>query len=212
MALTNVFLHGDLGSKFRAEWKLSVSSVAEALQALFVNTNHKLEKYLLEKDKEGIKYKILVNEKPIEFEQTEQLVESISNSEFMARWKNLDRIDIVPVIEGAGEDVLTLIAGVLLIAIGAVLIAFSGGALTPLGIGLIIAGVGLLAAGIISMLSSPPQINYDAPNNKNSYLLNGPVNVIQEGGPVPVGYGRLLVGSQVIGASYDITFEEVPWA
>ena len=39
----------------------------------------------------------------------------------------------------------------------------------------------------------------------NSYLFSGPVNVINEGGPVPIGYGRLIVGSQVIMSTYGTT-------
>ena len=31
-----------------------------------------------------------------------------------------------------------------------------------------------------------------------SYLFDGPTNVVGEGGPVPVGYGRLLIGSTAI--------------
>ena len=38
----------------------------------------------------------------------------------------------------------------------------------------------------------------------NSYLFNGPVNIINEGGPVPIGYGRLIVGSQTIMSAYDV--------
>ena len=38
----------------------------------------------------------------------------------------------------------------------------------------------------------------------NSYLFSGPTNVLNEGGPVPIGYGRLMVGSQVIMASYEV--------
>ena len=36
-----------------------------------------------------------------------------------------------------------------------------------------------------------------------SYLFNGPVNTVREGGPVFVAYGRLLVGSHVIQTSMD---------
>ena len=38
----------------------------------------------------------------------------------------------------------------------------------------------------------------------NSYLFSGPVNVLNEGGPVPIGYGRLIVGSQVIMSAYGV--------
>ena len=77
----------------------------------------------------------------------------------------------------------------------------------------IMASLTILTQGLSNLLSKPPE----APENRqitnpssdpaqlaNSYLFAGPANVINEGGPVPLGYGRLMVGSQVILASYDV--------
>jgi predicted phage tail protein len=33
---------------------------------------------------------------------------------------------------------------------------------------------------------------------KPSYLFDGPSNILGEGGPVPVGYGRMKIGSQTV--------------
>ena len=41
-----------------------------------------------------------------------------------------------------------------------------------------------------------------------SYTFSGPVNTTAQGQPVPVGYGRLIVGGAVISAG--ITTEEIP--
>ena len=41
--------------------------------------------------------------------------------------------------------------------------------------------------------------------NTPSYLFNGAVNTTAQGHPVPIGYGRLIVGSAVISASIVTT-------
>ena len=41
---------------------------------------------------------------------------------------------------------------------------------------------------------------------RRSYLFSGPENTVREGGPVFIGYGRLMVGSQVVQSSIE-TFD-----
>jgi predicted phage tail protein len=36
----------------------------------------------------------------------------------------------------------------------------------------------------------------ERPENKPSFLFDGPVNTITQGHPVPVGYGKAFVGSR----------------
>ncbi|WP_323154868.1 tail assembly protein [Pseudomonas alvandae] len=104
----------------------------------------------------------------------------------------LDVIRIVPVIAGSKR------AGLLQTIIGVVLIALSpftnGATLAP--------GLALTAGGVIQMLS--PQAKglgtQDSPNNRPSYSFNGPVNTSVQGNPVPLLYGRMIVGSAVISA------------
>ena len=40
----------------------------------------------------------------------------------------------------------------------------------------------------------------ERPENRPSYAFDGPVNTAAQGNPVPVCYGRLIVGSQVVSA------------
>ena len=40
-----------------------------------------------------------------------------------------------------------------------------------------------------------------------SYLFSGPQNTVNEGGPIPLGYGRALVGSQVVAQTYEVYYE-----
>lgn len=202
-------LFGDLGKTVGKTWNLAVSSVSEAIRFIEHNSKKKLYKYLLEKDKEGVKYRVLINnrdfvaEKPLDIND----LDTIRNSELVMNRKDLKTIDIVPVIEGADDGgIFAIILGVLLIVVGVLTFEFGGGFL-------IVAGLGLIAAGVTVLLSQPPDFapfQDSEAGGAASYLFNGPQNTTREGGPVPVGYGRLLVGSQVISASYGIEdFEAV---
>jgi predicted phage tail protein len=55
--------------------------------------------------------------------------------------------------------------------------------------------------GVIQMLS-PQQMpkSGESANNGASYNFTGPVNTTAQGNPVPVLYGRMIVGSAVISA------------
>ena len=63
-------------------------------------------------------------------------------------------------------------------------------------------GVGMVASGIVQMLAPQPKgiSARNSPNNSVSYTFNGPVNTTAQGDPVPLGYGRMIVGSAVISA------------
>ena len=200
MNLVNIKLHGHLGAKIGGNWDLAVKSVGEAVHAINCLTG-KLYKYLAEKDKEGANYRVLINGRDFKYNEKPSIdnLESIKTSELAMRSSLLKTIDIVPVIEGS-DDVLAIVLGVVLIAVG----IFVPG-LGVFGAALIIGGIGLIAAGIINLLSSPPQFEDFRGGGKQSYLFNGPINVTNEGGPVPVGYGRLIVGSQVTYAAYEVT-------
>lgn len=201
-------LHGDLGKSIYSEYNLCVESVAEAIHAIEMNSKRKLYIYLIEKDKLGIKYQIIINgHELMNAENIKQNdLESIKNSELMIQSKTLKEIDIIPVLEGA-KDFLGVILGAVLIIAGIVLTVYGFGAF---GVPLIIGGIGLLASGVIHLLSGPPKFEdfrqIDGSTGRTSYLFNGPENTTQEGGPVPVGYGRLLVGSQVIATTYVVDY------
>lgn len=200
MSLVNIQLHGHLGQEIGQTWNLAVTSVGEAIHAINCLTG-KLYKYLTKKDKEGAQYRVLINGRDFKYNEKPSIddLESIRTSELAMISNTLKTIDVVPIVEGDG-DIGAIILGVVLVVVG----IFVPG-LGVFGAALIIGGIGLIAAGIINLLSSPPQFEDFRGGGKQSYLFNGPTNVTNEGGPVPVGYGRLLVGSQVISASYEIS-------
>lgn len=202
-SLVKVNLHHELGDEIGKNWELAVSSVAEAVRAIEAMT-HKFYKYLLLKDKENIKYQIIVNGNPVETNDIKiEDIESIKNSELCLKHEKLETIDIIPAIEGANSKTLGYVLGAILIIVG-VLVAIFGGPFAGVGYALIIAGLGLI---ISTLLAKPPKFEdfreIDQ-GGKTSYLYGGPANIVGEGGPVPVGYGRLIVGSQTVTASYVI--------
>lgn len=200
--LVKVNLHHDLGKEVGETWDLSVKSVQEAIRAI-ESITQKLYRFLIEKDKAGAKYQIIINGHLIDSSNiSPDNIDSIKNSELCIKHSKLETIDIIPVIEGANSKTLGTVLGFILIIVGAFLAATGIGG--GIGYGLIIAGLGLIVS---SLLAKPPKFEdfreIDQ-GGKTSYLYNGPANIIGEGGPVPVLFGELIVGSQTITASYVI--------
>ena len=67
-------------------------------------------------------------------------------------------------------------------------------------------GVSLALSGVSALLTPTPHVPDLAATqqDKNSFFFNGPVNVIQQGGPVRVVYGRMRVGSTVISSGLNV--------
>jgi predicted phage tail protein len=205
-ALTKVTLHGELGKVVGDVWNVAVSSVGEAMRAIEVLSRRRLFSYLAIAAKDGIKYKIIINGKP--FYSPEPLdpekPDSIFNSELTMSFL-LKTVDVIPVIEGAGGggnsdgmSWITIVLAVVIIIIG----AYTS---NP---ALIMVGIGLLAAGVINLISKAPKFDDFRTiqgGGRVSYLFNGPENTVGEGGPVPIAYGRLIAGSQVVSASYEVS-------
>lgn len=201
-------LEKDVGTFF----ELYVGSVSEAISAVNTLTDGKLFKSLAKDENKKREYRVLVNgedfvsEKPLN--NIDNVNEALSSS-LTIKSDNIKEIEILPMIEFGDEGgIFATILGVLLIVVGVLIAVGTLGGGAPLGIGLIMIGAGLLAAGITAMLSKPPQFEdfrEISGGGKFSYLFNGPQNTVNEGGPVPIGYGRLLIGSQTITASYNVS-------
>ncbi len=212
-SLVKISVFGDLGSFIGAtEWELNVKSVKEGIAALNTICKNKFNEYFIKHNKLQAKYRILINGRDFdspEQELNETNYELINSSELVMKKNDLKTIDIVPLIEssgGKGVGIFTAILGVLLIIVGVILLIIPG--FNVAGGLLLVAGIGLLSAGVVSLLSKPPSFNFNQDLDtsvSHSYLFNGPTNTIGEGNPVPVGYGTMLVGSNVISAGYKIT-------
>ena len=202
--LTTIKLHGALGEKVgRDVWKFSVSTAGEAIRAI-ESQSKKLFASLIEYEKQNIKYRVMINGKDFVYDKSKDIntEEGIRTSELVLPKSNIETIDIIPVLEGAFDDIFAIVTGVILIAVG----VFTFGAGTFLGASLIMAGVGLVAAGIANLLQPMPEFDDFREiegGGRRSYIFSGPENTIREGGPIFIGYGRLMVGSQVVQSSIE---------
>ncbi len=68
-------------------------------------------------------------------------------------------------------------------------------------------GASLVLGGISAMLTPLPSIDNSEADPENSFAFSSPINVSRAGIPIPLIYGRRVVGSAVISAGIDI--EEV---
>ena len=211
--LVNIKVHGVLAEQLgQSEWNLAAKNVSQAVRGVECNSK-KLYKSLLENDKKNIKYRVLINKKDFQIEEGKDpnTIEGLKCSELAISSSKIETIDIVPVIEGSDDfmSILTIIIGVALIAVGGwgLMGVTSMGAGGAMGTALVLGGIGLVAAGITNLLTPMPEFgdfNEIERGGAKAYLFNGPENTVREGGPVFVGYGRLLVGSHVIQSASDV--------
>ena len=205
--LKTVKLYGHLGKKFGRVHRLDVNGPLDSIRA-FSALYPEFKKSLVE-HRPG--YKILIDG-----------FEAKSKDEF--KLPGSRTISIVPLQSGAGNGVTTILAGVALIAAafvtgGASIVAtesfesidaFLAGSgttglsltTTSMGAMALTFGATLILGGISKLLSQP--------SNAPSYSFNGPVNTTNQGNSVPIVYGRVMIGSQVISSglySYDLAVD-----
>jgi predicted phage tail protein len=182
--MTAVILHGVLAKEFGTSFNFELGRAKDVVRAIDANKKN-FSKRLSELAIQGFHYTLILDGKKMS-ELTELEIK-----------KQHNRIDIVPMILGAGPIPF----------IGAILTAISGG-LTAIG-GAIAASSFLtsLALGIVSIglqMLLAPKPDSGAPISAttraftDSFLFSNKANLASQGSPIPVGYGRLKVGSQVI--------------
>lgn len=189
--MKTIRLHGELGKKFGEYHRFAVTSVAEAVRALCVNFKG-FQTYLLQHEPG---FHVLVDKTDID---DKQLLHPASAE-----------IEFIPVIAGAGpggRGSLNIIIGAVLVIAGAAITYFSGGSLAGVGGFLMKVGAAMIIGGVVQALTPVPKAPDppERPDNKPSYVFNGPVNTTAQGQPVPVGYGRLIVGGAVISAGITV--------
>lgn len=197
--LTKITFHGNLEKALgQKDFKLKVENVAEALRAVDIISKRKLSKAILNNEKQNIKYKIITDDKPLFSEDINEINQLVDSEMFIN--KNFKTIDIVPVLEGAGDDAKD---------VGMVI---GGGLMFGIGISLesptmMMIGAYAMLTGMSNLLAEPPDFEdfreIQQTNKRESYLFNGPINTYNPGGPVPIGYGRVMVGSLAIAYSHE---------
>jgi predicted phage tail protein len=188
--MITVILYGFLAEQFGKRHQLAIKTPAEAMRALCANYSG-FKKAVIES---GYEYRVLVGKEDRATEEGLHLPATKT-------------IKIVPLVNGSG--------GFGKILLGAALIAasfylpgaqyFSAASSFSINAAAIASSIGfsLLLGGVSQMLFSPPKAKASASekaNNLPSYAFNGAVNTTGQGNPVPVCYGKVRVGSQVLSA------------
>lgn len=178
--MKTVHLHGSLGARFGREYRLDITTPAEAVRALCVQLPG-FEEAIRAGNWHVVRGPLAARDEVSE----EALTLSLGQQE---------EVHLIPAISGANNGWVNTIVGAVLIVVGA-MTSWAGGA------GLIGAGIGMMLGGIIQLTTKIPGAEeVKSADEKASYLFNGPTNQSSQGVGVPRGYGRLKVGSIVVSA------------
>lgn len=197
-------LHGILAKNFQANWELDVNSIAEGVRAIDANDSNFIP--FLYKNREEFKLAIFKNKKPLS-----DVREVNINS------RKEDVVHIFPTPYGEDEaarmrgyGALGILGGYGMMELGGYMagsdnwfIRGAGNILSTLGAVAMEVGSALLIQGLLQELMpdpEPPPTEPEGPVLKStqSFTFTNPVNNVVQGAPVPIGYGRVLVGSHVI--------------
>ena len=185
-----VRLYGVLGARFGRVHRLVVNSAAEAVHALAVQLQG-FEQFFYEAKDRGMVFAVFHGRR------------NIGEAE-LGHPPGRAEIRIAPVIAGNKKaGLVQTVVGVALIAIATVMTGgiagiAAGGLWATVGA----VGISLAIGGVTQMMTKQPaglDVN-DRAENRASYSFNGPVNTQAQGNPVPLLYGRMIVGSSVLSA------------
>ena len=191
--MTTINLHGLLAQEYQKQFVLKVDKAKDVVRAIDCNRKGFLRR-INELKKEGFHYEIIVKR------DSEQTVGLIT--------KNIEQIDLVPVIAGAFTAVIGGLAGI-----------FGGGAIATAAATMAVgAGVSALSNALRPKPEQKPDVGGTAATDTTaaaqdepitfesraavaSVMFNNMANIASQGDPVPIGYGRLLIGSAVVQAT-----------
>jgi|GEM_PF-1754378 len=178
--MTIVNIHGILGREYGNSFLLSLPNPKDVLEAIDCNRQGFLQR-LVELQREGLCYDMIINKK------------RITNGPDMDHMSNPATVDLVPAISGSGPLMAPLLMTTGLFTAGSAGLAFAAS----------IANFVLFAAISYALTPKPENeaLEISSKASKSSLIFSNTVNLASQGSPVPIGYGRLLVGSQVIQAT-----------
>lgn len=184
--MKKVYLHGKMGEKFGSEWHFNVKTIPEALRAIDCNCEGFLD-YFQKKINEGNKYFIFKKDyRNIKSKKDFEDSLVLDKDEALLEIES-EEIHLVPSVQGSipglGE-------------------AIAAWAVEFFTVSTLINIVVMTAISYgIAMLTKPPdEEEADVKTiTSKSYVMNGASNRAAQGIPVPIGYGRLMVGSVNIG-------------
>ena len=180
--MTKVRLHGILAREFGEIFNFDLDRAKDVVRAIDANKKNFANR-VVNLARQGFDYTIVVDG------------EKISALNELEINKKPEVIDLVPVISGSGVVAAVIGAGVLA-AVGAAIVGVTGWALVG------VAALAMITTGLQMALAPKPDepepISATTRAMQESFTFSNKVNLASQGSPVPVGYGRLKVGSQVV--------------
>jgi predicted phage tail protein len=200
--MRRVVLHGRLRDEFGESFPLDVSTPAEAIRALCIMVR-------------GFKESVLRGSYRVvrgSLSGYEYDVDTLS-----MRMGGARELHVVPVVAGSAGNsgTIKIIVGVALV-VAAIIAPYAspalfgaGGALAGSVAGFTITGVvfavgASLALSGIAQLLAPSTETKDGVAQNASFLLGGQTNTSNQGGPVPLVYGRFRTGSVVVSVGINV--------
>ncbi|MCM2492698.1 MULTISPECIES: tail assembly protein [Burkholderia] len=182
--LRTIRLYGVLGARFGRVHRLAVGSALEATRALCVVLPG-FKSFLARSRDQGLTFAVFVGRENLARDDLDLPV-------------SREEIRIAPVIAGAKRGGLfQTILGAALVGLALWNPAFLGLS-QGLATGLLAAGASLALGGVMQLISPQTGGLASTVDNGTSYYFNGPVNSAAQGEPVPIVYGRMIVGSKRI--------------
>ena len=174
--MTTIRIEGWLGELLGRKWDLKVKNFVELFNAIENNT-HKLRSFLLKN--RGNSFAMFVDG------------ELVDNKNFLFTNIRGKRVDIMPVLAGATTAIASQIASAVLGTAEGFAFAATVFVLDTLITAVITMGISILIAKL--MAPDDPQAV-----NTTSFVFGSAEKVSSQGQVVPVGYGRVRIGSKVI--------------
>lgn len=197
-----IILEGTLGKQFGIEHSFDVKSPREAVRAL--------SQY------QGFENAFRIGHYRVSYEINSKRVDLDENSIHITS-EQADKIIFTPVVSGSNDVgkaiagiALVFVAGPIGVAIGS---AIGLGATASIAITYAIRTVGYAVAlnGIANLLAPTPTSPTLGNTNEADpeYIISGPTNSVEQGGGVPIVFGKARVGTLVVSSSVEsATFAE----
>ena len=205
--MINIHLHGKL-KKFGTTYKWNIRSARDAVRGLIVQIK-------------GFRAEIVQGSYQIIVGSLERGLR-LGTEDLDFKVADGYDLHVMPLGEGAGGDTKSIgkiVVGVALAAVAIVAAPAAAGlagtvAATGLFAGvtygsLVFTGIGIALSGIAGLITPTPKTpkysSREAPDAQASFIFqNGAINTSEQGNPVPLVFGRMLVGSSVISAGINI--------
>jgi predicted phage tail protein len=198
--MKTIYLHGSLAEQFGESFTAAVKGPAEAIKLLEANFPGRFVNAIKEKW-----FRVRV----VKGDQSDEIV----HDEVFLMQSGAEEIHFEPIIAGGIKGLFGLFFGLPLIGQAFAPLGLSlGGAGAAAGVGAF-GGIGQILLGItvlgviylISSALAPKTASEKAKDDeKPSFLFDGPVNVTEQGGPVPLVYGEIRTGSTVVAGGIQV--------